>query len=86
MRDNIAKNPDLFDALDLQNNRAARMENNWNLKYDSFSNHQSQSSLDVDPGKPFIEAGAILKELEDYIYNEEWSVSSNKHYKYCVTY
>ena len=69
--------------IDSQTNGEALVISLWLLNNDSFSNHQSQSSLDVDPVKTFIEAGAILKELEDYIYNEKWGVSS---YEYCVAY
>ena len=61
----------MFDVLDPQNDEKARMENKRNLNNDSFSDHKAQSSLDVDPIKTVIKAGAILKELEDCIYNEE---------------
>ena len=49
--------------IDFQTGVEAGIENNWGLNNDSFSNHQSQSFLDVDPVKTFIETGAILKEL-----------------------
>ena len=49
--------------IDFQAGVEAGMENNWGLNNDFFSNHQSQSFLDVDPVKTFIETGAILKEL-----------------------
>ena len=71
MWDNIEKG-----MIDSQTDGEASVESLWLLNNDSFSDHQSQSSLDVDPVKTFIEAGAILKELEDYIYNEKWGVSS----------
>ena len=66
-----------------QTDEEATIASMWLFDNDSFSDHQSQSSLDVDPVKTFIEAGAILKELEDYIYNEKWGVSS---YEYRVAY